>query len=367
MSSVRIGLDLTDDFFELVRNVADEACGTDDDDLPDVSLLRQVVEVTFWASLIPDEARFHPFKVSLGSAGASVSYAVLLKPITLSPAELAKFALATRPRLSSVLVGRDAEGPKIFGIDPVMTAAVQLDVRGPGKLAVKAGFDAVAVISNGFAFLVERMMYLPQLFLRGAPPNSSAEIRFSNIVAAMCDQGHGGTVLVLPESGKECPILEIHRMFQHQYESHVKAQDEWNLATNRSVDRDSSQATRAHWRAQAEYWLSQSNRLAEVVGRTTAVDGALVLDPEGYVLGFAAKILPSSGDAPLISKVGIEVGSVAVVVSLSDFHGTRHQSAARFVAETGGRAFVASQDGKLSILYPGDGLVECVENAEWLV
>jgi hypothetical protein len=100
------------------------------------------------------------------------------------------------------------------------------------------------------------------------------------------------------------------------------------------------------------------------VVRTTALDGAAVVSCEGALLAFGCKVRLTN--TPEIRRTRPTVAPTQQV-KLTDFGGTRHQSAARFVGRhPGTRAIVCSQDGTVSILnHGGPDIVDCLEHAEW--
>jgi hypothetical protein len=103
--------------------------------------------------------------------------------------------------------------------------------------------------------------------------------------------------------------------------------------------------------------------LASVV-RSTAIDGAALVSAEGALLAFGCKILLTNTPRIRLTR---PTAAPPRHVELSDFGGTRHQSAARFVGQhAGSRAIVSSQDGMISILnHAGPDQVDCLEHAEW--
>jgi hypothetical protein len=105
------------------------------------------------------------------------------------------------------------------------------------------------------------------------------------------------------------------------------------------------------------------------IGQLTAVDGAVIVNDEVQVLAFGAKIKPrharKSPETLLVSEP--TTGSVPEEVSLAEFGGTRHQSAAQFMFDQRqGVAFVASQDGIMTMLTwdEGAGRVAAVRHIE---
>jgi hypothetical protein len=110
-------------------------------------------------------------------------------------------------------------------------------------------------------------------------------------------------------------------------------------------------------------------RSLKLTGQLTAVDGAVIVNDDLKVLAFGAKIKPldtrKSPETLVVSESS--VGSVPLEVSLSEFGGTRHQSAAQFVFDQRQAvAFVASQDGIITLLtwHEGVGSVAAVRHIE---
>ena len=120
-------------------------------------------------------------------------------------------------------------------------------------------------------------------------------------------------------------------------------------------------------RQQLQWAKLRRERYIAAVGRTTAVDGAVTISSDGALLGFGAKIALST--TPKIYRRLPTENSNWEELVLANFGGTRHQSAARFVAHAAeNRAIVASQDGRLSILrHRSQEAVECLQHAEWLI
>jgi hypothetical protein len=100
-----------------------------------------------------------------------------------------------------------------------------------------------------------------------------------------------------------------------------------------------------------------------------AVDGAVVMTRDMKILGFGAKIATRSDAARAVCIFGPQPGNQAVVRSpLEDLGGTRHQSAARFVAvNRDAVALVISQDRHLSVMHWDTQIdsVAVMRNAEW--
>jgi len=110
-------------------------------------------------------------------------------------------------------------------------------------------------------------------------------------------------------------------------------------------------------------------RSLKLTGQLTAVDGAVIVNDDVKVLAFGAKIKPvdtrKSPETLFVSEAS--AGSVPMEVSLSEFGGTRHQSAAQFVFDQRQSvAFVASQDGMMTLLtwHESVGRVAAVRHIE---
>jgi hypothetical protein len=99
--------------------------------------------------------------------------------------------------------------------------------------------------------------------------------------------------------------------------------------------------------------METANEALRVIGRLTAIDGARVISYELDVFAFGVKIrAKSENEKPhtvLISEPFKD--SWRRESQLPEVDGTRHQSAAQFVFDRKDAiAFVASQDGRLSVM-----------------
>jgi hypothetical protein len=95
----------------------------------------------------------------------------------------------------------------------------------------------------------------------------------------------------------------------------------------------------------------RARRTVRFIGKLTALDGAVLISQDFTVFGFSAK-LRSSLDETFDIYCEDLVRDTSTSVRLSDFQGMRHQSAARYVYQhKESIAFVASQDGVLSLLF----------------
>ncbi len=96
---------------------------------------------------------------------------------------------------------------------------------------------------------------------------------------------------------------------------------------------------------------------ADLLGQFTAVDGATVITTDFAVIAVGAKIIESDEEGLSQRKIWVREAyqeAEAIEKDVSDTGGTRHQSAAHFVYDNREKnvyAIVASQDGKISIIY----------------
>ena len=88
---------------------------------------------------------------------------------------------------------------------------------------------------------------------------------------------------------------------------------------------------------------------AALLASLTRIDGATVLGSDLSVFGFGARIASDRSESAVRRKTIYE--EEFTDASWAELGGTRHQSAARFVATVrGSAAIVASHDGGLSVL-----------------
>jgi hypothetical protein len=92
--------------------------------------------------------------------------------------------------------------------------------------------------------------------------------------------------------------------------------------------------------------------VVDAIAGLTAVDGATVLSTSRHVLAFGTKIVRRPG-RPQVRRVLLSVPVVddaPTLVPIGQLGGTRHLSAAQFVADQPeSLALVASQDGRFTV------------------
>ena len=214
------------------------------------------------------------------------------------------------------------------------------------------------------------------------------------IMTEMSAHRHGGTLLIVPDNARwsrsiKEPILYAsdppfdtasisrgmlnfladHRAgYQDEYGQLLRPEERTFIehgTQEEGLDRNRQHVLAGH-RHRVDDALGRSLKLT---GQLTAVDGAVIVNDDLKVLAFGAKIKPrdtrKSPETLLVSEAS--AGSVPLAVSLSEFGGTRHQSAAQFVFDQRQSvAFVASQDGMMTLLtwHEGVGRVAAVRHIE---
>lgn len=349
--------------------------GAASDLVPSREDLAATLQIALWASVLRVEDRPVKFVINLRPLGSTRAIP-LRSSIELSASQLAALSTATLPGVSAVHVGRGEQRLEILGIDTLQVepSAVQIEVQGAATVAIKAGSATVAFISGREAEILDPEVYSRNLFVDRVSPTddndySDREQRFRDIARAMHGQVRGGTLLVLSCSAAGRPLsdlseaLEAHHELERPFDGlrEIDA-EESDLLLSLQAAASGSEARSLLLRLRAAE-LSHSQYLAGVV-RTTALDGAAVVSCDGALQAFGCKIRLTN--TPQIRRTRPTVAPVQCV-KLTDFGGTRHQSAARFVGRhPGTRAIICSQDGTISILnHLGADLVDCLEHAEW--
>lgn len=347
------------------------------DYVPECANLTRVLEAALWASVQRDEDRPMLFSISISPKDSPSRVLALQTPMDLTPSALLKFAVATTAEETAVHVGVENGQLRIFGVDTLLgtSSAVSIEVRGPAQLVVKARGTSIAVVAGNTAALIDRSYH--GRFRFGNARNqieerpSEREDRLTRVVQGMLSCGHGGTILLIPKFA-ELTALPIDLLYP--LESAFLGLRDADEGMKSSLDalvegRSGPELREAHGDVRFKTLLRE--RYSSAVAKTTSVDGATVLTYDGLLLGFGAKIRSNKTELSVHRRRPIE-GEEEVVDFVEDFGGTRHQSAARFVADVPVdiecHAVVASQDGKLSILSRGSrsSVVNCLEHAEWL-
>jgi hypothetical protein len=177
---------------------------------------------------------------------------------------------------------------------------------------------------------------------------------------------HGGTILVA-RSASATEGLTLHHAFsvgdgEHTLLKEALAQHEDALSTEGSSDPSETRP------ATIKNPEEEHDEALDFVARLTAVDGAVVVRDDLALLGFGATIATPGAGIPEEINVEDPTGSGEVKATpITELGGSRHRSAACYCAQQrdAALAFVASQDGDLSVFIRGEDVqIHCLRPYE---
>ena len=359
-----------------------------------ISLL---VESAFWTSLRSDEGRTTRVCVAVATPGTFHDVLVFAAVVPYDESQLSKLAPAV-PKCGCLVVSVSADGLHIWGVGrsrPASSlATITVDVSGPGIVRIGVGpFQPFAVLNGrsnpiiagtriNLANLLKRILH------KALPADDFVQTQavwreclvLAILAKVIVDHGHGGMLLVVPsETGTwseslspfaykfGAPDTTIHEGIRREL-NEMKAQGEMlqRLLQADVPDELKNQVTGAI--AQRPWY---NERDVQAIASLAGVDGAIVMTRDLQVLGFGATIAIGGDVAPRVCIFRPEPGSQAVVPSpLETLGGTRHQSAARFVAVNHDSvALVVSQDRHMSVIHWDEAIdgIAVVRNTEWWV
>ena len=363
---------------------------------PRLEELRELIGVAFWASLRSNEERPTRVRIALTPRHLVPNAFALASPVDYDEAQVAKLAQVV-PTYRSLLVSPEADGLKIWGLSNSSPGGgidgITAEVAAPGIVRVDIDvFRPFAVFTGRSVFLIESggrvaLAHYLQRALRKRLPNEDIvalhqawhECIVLGVLATMIvDQGHGGTILVVPDAEGEW--LGSIDPFAFKFSAPDYTAQEWvrqNLPFNQSrsetvariwssnlSDEDKMAATLS---LTGRPW--QPREAVQHIGPLANCDGAIVITHDLKVLGFGAKIRTRDRGVPMLCRLDPAPGLQELrPCHLEDFGGTRHQSAARFVsAHKTCVAVVISQDRRMSVVNWSDehNCLIAVEHAEW--
>ena len=366
--------------------------------LVSVEELTTLINVAFWASFKKEEGRSVPIALQYAPPDKAESPLLFQHPLPYTDEHLS--------RISPVLQGSTVEcgvwkddteqlviwGLHTSGFNTEDGYPLSIYSREPGKL--KIAFGRLNIIVTG-----TRILFIDNDFLSVHLPSSisgktNVGWEVEQILTAMSAHGCGGTFMMVPDTDAwrvsiKAPILyaastpfemvSVQRAMlafladhpygsQQEYEKFFRRRGP--LALGDPVREEELHTIHDHFLAGQRHDVHDGLiRSLAFVGQLTAVDGAVIVNEEVQVLAFGAKIKPlharKSPEMLFVSEP--TTGSVPEEVSLAEFGGTRHQSAAQFVFDQRqGVAFVASQDGIMTMLTwdEGAGRVAAVRHIE---
>jgi DNA integrity scanning protein DisA with diadenylate cyclase activity len=303
-------------------------------------------------------------------------------------------ALLTASPRSSLAVHNGINGPEIWGVlDSVPMFSLRVRIAAPGVIVASSYQGVVAVLQSGEIHIPKPLN--KQTFMGIVAEALNSDLSFPErlmqaelllrVVVTIYQQGHGGALVVVPNSFptsrenhisfaykfKDSSTLILQERLQEFVTANCEAKKiEMQFMMGQATEMPS--LAPLHIKAVESYRALLDSTLRSI-GDLSAIDGALVMDDTLKVLGFGAKLQNSSLEEfnvisydPLISKDTLS-GVIGEVPITKLFSGTRHQSAARFVKEdNNAMVFVASQDGRLTLFVwvTNDSRVMAVRNLE---
>lgn len=238
------------------------------------------------------------------------------------------------------------------------------------------GFFTSILITGTRAEFVERSEFLAWVVPESKTKNISElgldalfpAIDYKTIALAMRAHKHGGTLLLVKGESQWSESITQPMKFSGLPYRRVRS----DIDRRNEIRRQERQTKLIMWKnsPQTKMAMEAANEALRVIGRLTAIDGATVISYELDVLAFGVKIrAKSENEKPntvLISEPFKD--SQRRESPLQEVGGTRHQSAAQFVFDQKDAvAFVASQDGRLSVMRwePEEGRVSVIRPVEF--
>jgi hypothetical protein len=357
--------------------------------------VRKLISLLYYASLMPEEGRFPPFKVTCHDLDHTAYLVGRFDPIPLDkPDALRRLAPACTRQESALLVAeRDGaifcEGVldvdsmgfgTILGMPGVvgtgLSPTFQVEVFGPGHVRagewgcpsyeIRAGRvrplssyyvrPATQWLTDAIQTKVTRLA-LPSMGEQFAERIRDARpfmLVLSKMLRLAADARHGGAFVFLPEAPTDAtPLgLKLHYTtssldlgcdLARQWESYA------DVSRKRGTE-EFEQAVR-----NAEFRRNKTLADCEMVGNFSAVDGCVVLTHDLNLVSFGAKIQVSPEESRASPRRFKHIHS-GTVYEDEDFMraigGTRHQSVAR-LCQVHERVVVytVSQDGELKLFY----------------
>ncbi|MBX3276398.1 MAG: hypothetical protein KF868_00190 [Acidobacteria bacterium] len=355
--------------------------------------LPTLVETAFWATMIPEEGRYHTFSLVFEDPSTRANAFLFDKPLPFSEKEIAKMAASLQSTDAGIIVwpeekelcirGFTTEPTSFFSDIPFEAGKiVSIRARQPGMLVVKARlpFDSfIAYMTSGslvfpdlsnspFRIAAEKVLGEP------CPPiedfaadvsRSERHLQCMNIITmiarAMKSHGHGGTMLIVPDNfPSSTPGLDLSDYSAKAGYTHIGqivAEPPSKISPENAL-RSNAQRT------------AKENALRSLA-QLTAVDGAAIITQSFTLYGFGAKIRPVDSNRRPNSyreRIPFLPDNPAEDCHITKAGGTRHQSAMQFVFDhPDAVAIVASQDGRLSVIFSDNGTVQMIRHADYFL
>jgi len=338
--------------------------------------LAEILEVAFWASVIPDEGRYSPFALVFCPPESGC---LKVSERALTPENVAKLAPVATD-LARIGVQRGEAGLVIWGVNPGHATFLNVRAVAPGHIVVSMDFENLASFrgNEGVSLVTEHptkgphglgrlhvMALLGDCFASTQSPAKRVLTGLCLLMTADAMRAHrnGGTILVLPDrEDARTGALEWLELGPNRLVDSVGLQpifDKYLPMLNDMADPvgaatlvDGLGGYLINRRERADPSLLQPTT---VLGNLTAIDGALVVTEEFEILAFGATIRqPSTGPIKdvIYRRSFLDYNNPArqgAEVRIGALGGTRRRSSAMFVANNYDTvALTASHDGPLS-------------------
>jgi hypothetical protein len=360
-----------------------------------------LIKTAFWASLEANEERTTRVCVAVAAPESFPDAVAFATPIAYDESQIVKLAPAV-PRGGCLVVSGSSNPLCIWGFGRSRpgswVATVTIEVLKPGTVLVGVGpFQPYAVLNARAHAILARLpdylsFHLERVLQKAAPADDILETQavwrecgaLATLARLIVAHGHGGIVLIVPsETGSwsdslspfpyrfAAPDTTIRDAIRQEL-TNANAQGEiLQLLSEAPIPDDLKNLVIGA--APAPPWGGME-RGVHATASLTEVDGAVLMTRDLQVLGFGATIAVKNEGGRELRHVLIskpELGRQAPVLSqLEALGGTRHQSAARFIAANQDAvALVISQDHHLSVMHwhKPSNLVAVIRNAEWSV
>ena len=393
--------------------------------LPDTDTLETLISTCYQASLLREEERAVTFRV------------ILCEPDRLPPREgppggihrlefpePRQFDLQEIRRLSPAadyyrsligIVWDEEEGLRIWGLvhsgprwlradqggrnaPPPLPPVPILRVRGPGRIAVDVGSEALGKLDEGRLSDVSMDVFTSRWFpatfapVRGEIAEIHAELReqarkkgevwarldndvirvigqhtIKRIISAVRGSHHGGTLVIVPPDLAEDILRDRYVSLKYKFsDGEPRRRFRTLIVEVMNTLARSYAGTPARdpvgwedYEASSDEDLSELDEaifeVAHLIAGLTAVDGAVVMTQRFELLGFGGEI---SGELPAVEVVAraLDVEADEIVEEPAESFGTRHRSAYRLCNELPDViAVVISQDGNIRFVKCKDG------------
>jgi hypothetical protein len=312
-------------------------------------LVARILNICFWTSLEQEEGRAARSGVTFASPEDIPGQFAFAEPELLTVASLIRLSIVAGTARRLAIYERDGQ-PYIWGF-----------LRDHFPFLVTIWFDRPARLRvmmerSGVLCLLDRgRIRIPQAQRVANPWNLAVQLRrllptvldgtilegLTFIANEMSRHGHGGTLLLVPDAPGDW-----------QAELHVRYRiGDSSRTILRQLHQRPEQFTGPAFGLTAAFGDALL-RVAREVADFTRIDGAAVITTELGVIGFGARVTSPDRET---AKTALTVATIYEdrfhSVAWEELGGTRHQSAARFVASTKtSAAFVASHNGGLSAL-----------------